>query len=146
MGKDSPLRVEVEGDELVIRIGIGTLAFAQHFRQWYTGEVGYAVTDEAEFAKDVKNAMQHEEEDGSSPINDFLDKMCDAAVEDGSVAASPAELRWQVWKDGKPFRKGRLYKSDAKAWDVAGPIGGDVKAVLIAGDEVEPFQVVLEGT
>jgi hypothetical protein len=141
--KDQPLRVEVVDGELVIRIGISTLAFAQHFRQWNTGQAGYAVTDEKEFAEDVGNAMGREEEDGSSPLNDFLDRMCDAAADDGSIACESAELRYQVWVDGKPHGKGRLFKTDEAAWNRAGPLDrATVKPVLVTKDG---RRVVLEG-
>ncbi len=141
--KDCPLKVEVHDGELVIRIGISTLAYAQHFRQWDAmpdGGAVYAVTDEAEFAKDVVNAMQHE--DGSTPIGDFLDKMSDAAADDGSIACETADLRWQVWVDGRA--RGHLFETDEAAWNRAGQLNNaTVKPVLVTrGGQV----IVVEGT
>jgi hypothetical protein len=139
--KDCPLKVEVHDGQIVISIGISTLAYAQHFRQWNTGQVGYAVTDEKAFAEDVVNAMQREEEDGSSPLNDFMDAACDAAADDGSIACESAELRYQVWVGGKP--RGHLFKSDETAWDRAGQLNqATVKPVLVTKDG---RQFVLEG-
>lgn len=92
--KDCPLSVAVEGDELVIRIGIDTLAFsAEHCPLFYNeekhmGAMGpyVKVEDKVELAKDVIRAMQHEEEDGSTPLSDMFDKAIEDAAEDGSCA------------------------------------------------------------
>lgn len=92
--KDQPLVVKIEDEELVLRIGINTLAFAADAQDAfvpYDEEKGdwvrkYKVTDPKEFASDIKRAMQDEREDGSSPLTDFLDKMTIAALDDGSIA------------------------------------------------------------
>jgi hypothetical protein len=84
-----PLSVEVEGDELVIRIGVDTLVFAfetsednnpfdedtDDFRR------EFKVTDKHEFAKGVANSLRDEEEDGSTPITKILDEAYIGAVE-----------------------------------------------------------------
>lgn len=96
-----PLEVKIERGALVIRIGIQTLAHAVTYSEWanqYEDESGdyfrtFAITDAAEFAKDVTHAMLHEREDGSTPLSDFLDKMTQAAVEDGSTACEDARLK-----------------------------------------------------
>lgn len=91
--KDQPLKVSIEDEELVIRVGIGTTAFAANesdvFKP-YDLEKGdwvqkFKVTNPLEFAKDVKRAMLAEAEDGSSPLSRFLDKMNEAALDDGST-------------------------------------------------------------
>lgn len=89
-----PLEVKIERDALVIRIGVQTLAHAVRYsewaNQWHDDNHDYfrtfAITDAAEFARDVVHAMLREREDGSTPLSDFLDKMSEAAVDDGSMA------------------------------------------------------------
>jgi len=89
-----PLDVRVERGALVIRIGAQALAHAVTYSDWanqYEDESGdyfrsFAITDAREFAGDVIHAMLHEREDGSTPLSDFLDKMTEAAVGDGSMA------------------------------------------------------------
>lgn len=81
--KDTPLSVSVEHNQLVIRIGVDTLAFADKERQddmW--GK--HAITNAKGFAVDVSRMMQREEEDGSCPLTDFLDNMMVDAINDGS--------------------------------------------------------------
>jgi hypothetical protein len=89
----NPLKVQIERGALVIRIGIDTLAYAMKFADWsiqfdetkddYLQR--YRVVDATELAKDVIHAMLREEEDGSTPLSDFLDKMTESAVQDGSL-------------------------------------------------------------
>ena len=89
-----PLSVTVKDGELRISIGVNTLAHAVTYADWanpYEEQAGdyirtFAIADAETFAKDVALAMQREEEDGSTPLSDFLDKMTEAAIEDGSVA------------------------------------------------------------
>lgn len=89
-----PLQVHVENGELVIAIGIQTLAHAASYADWanpYDEAKDdylrtFAITDAQEFAKDVTRMMLHEREDGSTPLSDFLDAMMAAAVDDGSMA------------------------------------------------------------
>jgi hypothetical protein len=91
--RDTPLSVKLHDGDLIIRIGIDRLAFCaerqddwnpfdpEHndfVQKWY-------VSDKSEFAKDVCRQLQAEEEDGSTPLSDLLDKVCTAAMEDGST-------------------------------------------------------------
>lgn len=93
---DTPLIVQVENGELVIRIGIKTLAWAAERQpDWnpYDYEKKdwvqlYWIADPLEFAKDVKCELLREEEDGSTPLGNLLDKVCTAAKDDGSIAVS----------------------------------------------------------
>lgn len=84
-----PLTVNVEKDELVIRIGIDTLAYA-----FETGEENqpfdeeaddfrrsFKVTDKHKFAKGVGDALCDEKEDGSTPLTEILDEAFIRAVE-----------------------------------------------------------------
>jgi len=89
----NPLTVKMERGALVIRIGAEVLAHALKFADWairldeakddYIQP--YKVTDATELAKDVIHAMLREEEDGSTPLSDFLDKMTESAIEDGTL-------------------------------------------------------------
>jgi hypothetical protein len=97
--RDQPLEVSVDGEELVIRIGVDVVAFAANesddFKP-YDLETGdwvqkFKVTDPLEFSRDVKRAMLDEGEDGSTPLSRFLDKMNVAALEDGSTGIDFSE-------------------------------------------------------
>ena len=91
--RDQPLEATVVGGQLVMRIGISTLAHAaEHCPKFYDYKrhVGplecgpYATVDnENELANDVCRAMTHEREDGSSPMADFLDAAIVEAAEQG---------------------------------------------------------------
>lgn len=88
-----PLQCKIEGQHLVIRIGISTLAWAfdhnldnnpfDDKRQEFVQK--QEVMDEAGFAKDVLIEITREEEDGSSPLIEFIDKMMANEVEQGSI-------------------------------------------------------------
>lgn len=92
-GLESRLRSEIVDGELVIRIGISTLAFAAEempSNNPYDEDARdfvrqFLVTEPNLFARDVESAMHVEEENGDTPLNLFLDKMIEAAVEDGSM-------------------------------------------------------------
>lgn len=91
--RDAPLGGDIEGKQLVIRIGINCLKFAaEHCPLLYDGTVENAdppyckVTDKNELAHDVKRMLFGQREDGSSPISDLLDKAIINAMEDGSLA------------------------------------------------------------
>ena len=91
-----PLTVKVKDGQLVIAIGAQVLAHAATYGDWSheyeQGELHgeyirrFAITDATQFAKDVLSAMLHEREDGSTPLSDFIDKMSEAALDDGSTA------------------------------------------------------------
>ncbi len=92
--KERPLTVRIERDELVIRIGIGTLAFsAGECPLFYNGELDrqdVRVTDPAEWASDVLCALAQEEEDGSTLVTELLDNAMSDAVDNGSIAVELA--------------------------------------------------------
>jgi hypothetical protein len=85
-----PLTVGVEGDQLVIRIGVDTLAWCYEIsddNQPYDEKIGdfrraWKVTDPHKFAKGVGIGLQDEEEDGSTPLTMILDAACVRAIED----------------------------------------------------------------
>lgn len=90
MTKDQILKAEIVDDRLVISIGISALAFAAAHSpdlQMVDGEgelVGPAVTDEAKFAAEVLQALDYEEEDGTTLVHMMLDKAAVRAVENGA--------------------------------------------------------------
>lgn len=89
-GSAFPLTIGVENDELVIRIGVGTLAYCFEIsddNNPYDEEINdfrraYRVTDKHKFATGVANALTIEEEDGSTPLTKILDEAYIVAVED----------------------------------------------------------------
>lgn len=91
--RDVPLKVTIERGALVVRIGIGTLAYAVTYSDWanpYDEATGdyvrtFAITDAPQFASDVLYEMLREREDGSTPLTDFLDKMSEEAINQGSL-------------------------------------------------------------
>jgi hypothetical protein len=86
----APLAVAVEGDQLVIRIGVDTLAFCFEISDEnnpYVESVGdfrkqWVVTDKYKFAKGVGIGLCDESGDGSTPLNRILDSACIRAIED----------------------------------------------------------------
>lgn len=96
--EDQPLSVEVMDGCLIISIGIGTLAFSAQSQEpfnAYDERMGnwrdyWIIKDPLEFARDVRNEAGREEEDGSTPLTDFLDKVCAEALEQGCVGCEEA--------------------------------------------------------
>jgi hypothetical protein len=92
-GADAPLTVDIENDEIIIRIGIGTLAYAfNHMEEnnlWSDDKHDFVqswkVSDPVEFAEDVVGELTREEEDGSHPLNRLLDQVSNAAADQGSL-------------------------------------------------------------
>lgn len=88
-----PLEVKMERGALVIRIGAQTLAHAVVYSDWanpFNEEAddyirSFAITDAPQFAADVLHEMLREREDGSTPLSDFLDRMSQNAVDQGSL-------------------------------------------------------------
>lgn len=88
-----PLEIKIERGALVVRIGIQTLAHAVTYADWanpYDEKANefvrsFAITDAEQFVADVAHEMTREREDGSTPLSDFIDKMSQNAVDDGSM-------------------------------------------------------------
>jgi hypothetical protein len=99
MSTQQPLDIRVENDELVIRIGVDTLAFAaQHsdlFNPFDPAQNDFVqqfkVINLSEFAKDVRRELRREEEDGSTLLTDLLDKVFSRVVDQGSEALHYAD-------------------------------------------------------
>lgn len=90
-----PLRCRVHKGVLGVEIDIRTLAWAyEHQPDNWIGkndESVYRVTDAKEFAHDVASEMNRESEDGSTPLSLFIDSMCTAATNEGSIAVERAD-------------------------------------------------------
>lgn len=85
--KDQPLSCKVEGDQLVIRIGIDILAFAS--RPENGGKLEDCEVEagrEKTFAQDVVDEMMRDKGEGPFPLPDFIDDMIIAAADSGSAA------------------------------------------------------------
>lgn len=101
-----PLTVTVKNGQLVIAIGVQTLAWATAYADWANpfNEARddyirtFAIEDPEQFAKDVASAMLAEREDGASPLSLFLDQMAEAAINDGSTGIHEDE---QVIRHGE---------------------------------------------
>ncbi len=110
--KNSPLSVSVDDGELVIRIGVNTLAGAvaggNDFHAYEEDVDGYfrqfAIIDAEGFARDVAREFQREDEAGASPLSNAIDSMAMAAIDDGS----------ENIKYGKAIRFGE--KSPLEKW------------------------------
>ena len=78
---------QIVDGRLVISLRIETLAHAarhsEYFERLAWDGVPTRITDEALFAKSVRNALNSEEEDGSTPITRMLDKAFRRVVECG---------------------------------------------------------------
>jgi hypothetical protein len=91
---DTPLEVVIEKNQLVIRIGLNTLAWcAEYCPRFYDGyndptnDGPYEkIVDKRELARDIKRALLHEQEDGTTPLCLLLDDAIEWAANDGSLA------------------------------------------------------------
>lgn len=84
--KDSPLSTRIEDSKLVIEIGISTLAFCLNQVLWNEGAEGeIKVENEEEFAKDILQELDNEDEIGASILTDALDKAIKNAMDNGSL-------------------------------------------------------------
>ena len=79
----SGLRVGIEGKELVIRMGCRR--FVECATHDQTSLQGAVISKPVNFIIDVISEMLREEENGQTPIGDFLDKMAYEAYAQGSV-------------------------------------------------------------
>lgn len=90
--KETRLSVSIEDEELVIRIGVATLAHAgSHCPLFYHPETNPSppyikITNPERFAVEVANELFSEEEDGSSLISTTIDQAIEIAYESGSLA------------------------------------------------------------
>jgi hypothetical protein len=97
---NTPLAVSIDGGELVIRIGLNTLAHAiasgndLHEYDERSGDYlrRFAVTNPYVFAQDIVIELQREEEDGSTPLSHLFDQMGQYAIEEGSTGVDHEQV------------------------------------------------------
>jgi hypothetical protein len=109
MPKTTPLRIAVEGDELVIRIGVDTLKTAaegsEHFDYYSVHDNRYGlrwrVNDSDLWARDVAREIVDEGENGSTLVTRMLDTAFQWTLENGSDAVddidNPVEEELKRW-------------------------------------------------
>jgi hypothetical protein len=93
LAKDASRSVKIVDDELVIRVGINTLAWAfDHMLENnpYSDKdhdfvQKWRVSDPLEFTKDTVSELLREEEDGTTPLDLLFDKVMNNAVDQGSL-------------------------------------------------------------
>ena len=84
----------IEGEEIVIRVPIGAIATAAvvSFDEAFGFEQhDFRITDAAVFAPAMVDALNDEEEDGTTPIDKLLDAAVIAAMEAGAEGAEGGE-------------------------------------------------------
>ena len=85
-GRDTPLTIEVAGDEMVIRIGIDTLMVAVRGGDDWDDET-MTILDADAFAAEIAHALEHnEQEDGTTDVHLAIDRAALHAFENGSEA------------------------------------------------------------
>ncbi len=84
--KDTPLQVNIEDGQLVIRIGVDTLAFCALAKHGGPLAENERVTDSTQFTEDVITELVREEENGDTPLTALLDEMIRMATENGCIA------------------------------------------------------------
>jgi hypothetical protein len=80
------LIVKIDRGELVIRMGVDSLAFAAEKGPAFDMENAPTIIDKAGWARDVLTELCREEEDGTTPVHQMLDDAFRNAVEGGSLA------------------------------------------------------------
>jgi hypothetical protein len=83
-GPESPLRVNVEDGELVVRVGINRL----DGHECHNKIPELKFDNREEWVRDVIAEIDREEEDGATPLNTMLDNAMEAALEQGSIGVA----------------------------------------------------------
>jgi hypothetical protein len=79
---DGPLGIGIEGKELVIRVGLGRLKWC--LRNDDGPMRACTIRSKVGMAKDIARAAMKDDEQGLTPVANFLDEMAQAAAENGS--------------------------------------------------------------
>lgn len=88
MLKNTPLNVEIKNDQLIISIGIDTLAFAIENAD-KCDLYNIKIENSEGFAKDLLNELLQENEVGETLMSDMLDSAAVQAIEQGSEFIIP---------------------------------------------------------
>lgn len=84
--KDTPLQADIENDQLVIRIGVATLAFCALAKNGGPLIENLRVTDPTKLAEDTIREMTREEENGDTRLTKMIDAAMVEAVDQGCIA------------------------------------------------------------
>lgn len=88
MGREA---AKIEGDEIVIRVPIEAIPHAASVafdEQYGEGEHDISVVDAPVFAKELLRELVAEKEDGTTLVDEMLDKACVRAAENGAFGLS----------------------------------------------------------
>jgi hypothetical protein len=88
-----PLEVEIRGGELVISIGLETLALAVQAGPKWPWEQ-FRVKDVEQFGQDLLRELENEEEDGTTLVHRMLDSAGFRAMEQGSEGVEEGEVQF----------------------------------------------------
>ena len=81
MEESTPLTCAIEGEDIVIRIGIPPLMWAlQHETVW---ESQFGITDPEAFSKAIVKALNEDDEEGTTLVHRMFDSAADAAMAQG---------------------------------------------------------------
>ena len=83
LDKNQNLRVEVEGDRLVISIGTDVLCSAVQYGLEFQKE-GFKVVNQEGFVQDIVDSLKAESEDGSTFLHLAFDRAAEEAIDTGS--------------------------------------------------------------
>lgn len=84
----APLRVAVEGDELVIRIGCSRI----DGNDCHPEIPELPITDPHEWGRDIANEMMRDRGDGATPLCLFMDEMIHEAISMGATGIDHKRL------------------------------------------------------
>jgi hypothetical protein len=92
-GPEAPLRACIDGEAIVIRIGIDILAHAaENIQELWDHEEKLKVCHKVAFARDVVRMLEHEDEIGASLLTKLFDEAAIDAWEDGSVGCHEGKV------------------------------------------------------
>ena len=87
MSRNTPLRVDIENSELIIRIGIETLTWSSRPKNYGPLEDCHVIKGrEFEFAQDVARELEQDDEIGETKLMKLIDwAMTNASYSSGAV-------------------------------------------------------------
>lgn len=78
-------RAVIEKGHIVIRVAIGAIPVAyQAGVDLRAIEPGFRIVNARKFAKDLVRSLNHEDEEGTTPIHRLFDTACEHAIEQGA--------------------------------------------------------------
>lgn len=86
--REQGLTVAMLGDRLMISIGLDALMTAAKggpLWEMVGDDAGWTITDPGGFAEEIVRELEHEEEDGTTPVHVMLDDAIGRAIDQGSL-------------------------------------------------------------